>query len=129
MVPSIWPGDTLIVTKLNPCEIALGDIGLYQRDGRLFIHRVIAIDGGGIGEVVLKGDSMTEADPAIPSRDVLGRVQFIVRNGQKVEPRRVLHPGHRAIATLVQRSSIGTRIVFKMRQAYLTLNSLSNRID
>ena len=59
MPPSIWPGDTSRVIAYRP-----GDVVLYSRNGRLFVHRVVEMSGGA---VVTRGDSMLDADPPVAS--------------------------------------------------------------
>jgi hypothetical protein len=46
----------------------------------------------------------------VPSRDLLGRVAYIVRDGKLIEPKKSLGLPQRAIATLVQRSEIAARV-------------------
>jgi hypothetical protein len=54
---------------------------------------------------------MALPDPPVEGKEVLGKVAFIVRNGQSVEPRRKLRIAERALATLVRRSDTAARIV------------------
>ena len=53
-----------------------GDVVLFSRKGRLFVHRVVEMSGGA---VVTRGDSMLDADPPVAVSDVLGRVESIER--------------------------------------------------
>lgn len=71
---SMWPllldGDELEVHPLVGPP-ALGDIVLFELNGRLVLHRVVAVDGA---EVVLKGDALTAPDGRFPITAVLGRL-------------------------------------------------------
>ena len=58
-----------------------GDVVLYSRKGRLFVHRLVEMSGGA---VVTRGDSMLDADPPVAAGDVLGRVESIERGGPRV---------------------------------------------
>ena len=58
-----------------------GDVVLFSRKGRLFVHRVVELSGGA---VVTRGDSMLDADPPVAVSDVLGRVEAIERGGSRV---------------------------------------------
>lgn len=121
MIPTIWPGDVLIIRKYDRLEIHAGDIVLYRREGRLFVHRVIAANGDGHQFVVTRGDSMPESDPPLPGRDLLGKVDCVVRNGRRLAPANTVPLPHRAVAALVQSSDIGARTVFGVRHLYQSL--------
>ena len=40
MLPTLWPGDLLTVQSRRAEDIEPGEIVLYMRGGRFFIHRV-----------------------------------------------------------------------------------------
>jgi signal peptidase I len=124
MIPTIWPGDTLIISRLNHVDIQPGEIVLYRRNQRIFVHRVAAnYSGAATQEVVTQGDCMPQADPPVPSRDILGRLDFIVRNGQQIVPARRLTRPQRVVAALVQSSEMGARTVFGVHRLYRNLRS------
>jgi len=52
MLPSIWPGDIACVSRV--VAYRPGDVVLFSRKGRLFVHRVVEMSGGA---VVTRGDS------------------------------------------------------------------------
>ena len=62
MPPSIWPGDIASVSRV--VAYRPGDVLLFSRNGRLFVHRVVEMSGGA---VVTRGDSMLDADPPVAS--------------------------------------------------------------
>src|SRR5258708_23127866 len=78
MLPTIWPGDIACVSRV--VAYRPGDVVLFSRNGRLFIHRVVEMSGGA---VVTRGDSMLDADPPVAVSDVLGRVESIERGGAR----------------------------------------------
>src|ERR1700758_403813 len=41
MLPAVWPGDTLFVERTTRESVEEGDIVLYERDRRFFVHRVV----------------------------------------------------------------------------------------
>jgi len=84
MLPTILPGDSLLIEKATLKEVATGDIVLYSRGDSLFIHRLIQLDRDGAG-FVTRGDSMASPDPAGP-KDLLGKVVAIERNGRSHQP-------------------------------------------
>ena len=45
MLPAIFPGDTLVIERANGESLGKGDIVLFHRDRRLFVHRVSGTSG------------------------------------------------------------------------------------
>jgi hypothetical protein len=107
MLPTIWPGDTLIIEHTEGAIIP-GDIVLFQRERRFFAHRVVEAGQG--SPTVTRGDSMPKCDGPVPARDLLGKVRFIVRNGKLIEPAKSLGLPERAAAALLQRSERAARV-------------------
>jgi signal peptidase len=111
MLPSVFPGDILIVERAQAASTREGDIVLVGREGRLFAHRLMGKQGGRPSNILTRGDSMATADAPVDEEQLLGRVSFIVRNGKCIEPRRTLRISERAVAALVQRSDVAARVV------------------
>jgi signal peptidase I len=110
MLPSIWPGDTVIIEGANASSVSEGDVVLFGREKRLFVHRVIRK----VAEksvLLTQGDAMNIPDSPVDENEFLGRVTFIVRNGRLLRPRTKLRIRDRAIATLVRHSETGARAV------------------
>ncbi len=42
MLPTVWPGDLLTIQSHRPDQAEPGEIVLYMRRGRFFIHRVVS---------------------------------------------------------------------------------------
>lgn len=120
MLPTIWPGDTLAINATGQEEIAPGDIALFKRSGRMFVHRVLGMHGR---QIVTRGDAMAHADSPVANRDLLGKVQFIVRNGKRIDPARNLNFVARVVAGFVRRSEVAARIVIKMRGVFQSLQA------
>ena len=60
--PTLWPGDLLTVETTTFEQVQIGDIVLYQRSGRFFIHRVLrksSATGSDRHSLVTRGDSMS----------------------------------------------------------------------
>ena len=111
MLPSVMPGDTLVIERTSGNAVSEGDIVLYGRDRRLFVHRVVAKGSLNDQTIVTRGDSMPHPDPPVSEQDVLGRVAFILRDGKCVEPMRTLRLPERALAALLRRSTFAARVV------------------
>jgi signal peptidase I len=82
MLPTLRPGDTVSIESKGLTALKLGDIVLYERCGRFFLHRLVALPAERFpGRLVTRGDSMPQADPAVRVESVLG-VLATVRRGE-----------------------------------------------
>jgi signal peptidase I len=80
MVPSILPGDLISVQRAGMSEISSGEIVLYSRDGRLFVHRAVACTNCPEQPLLItRGDRHDHNDPPVYSAELLGRVTSIQR--------------------------------------------------
>jgi len=78
MSPFIQNGDVLEVVPVKG-KINLGDIVLYcSSHGNPIVHRVIR---RGKESVTTKGDSVSSSDQPLLSKQVLGRVMIVEKNG------------------------------------------------
>lgn len=84
MLPVICPGDEIIVRRASLANIHVGDVVLFRRDGRWFVHRVRQIRAA-MPEpyLITQGDALTCTDGEVGTNELLGRVETVVRNGQK----------------------------------------------
>ena len=110
MLPTVRPGDTLIVERVDRSVLIQGDIILVSRDRRLFAHRLLSKDVETAG-FLTRGDAMTSADPPVGDNQVLGRISFILRKGRCIEPSRTLSLPNRMVAKLARRSEMAARII------------------
>ncbi len=90
MVPSVLPGDLISVQRAGLFEIASGEIVLYSREGRLFVHRVVGCTNSSEQPLLItRGDRLDHNDPPVSSAELLGRVTSIERSdgrgGRQVE--------------------------------------------
>jgi signal peptidase I len=91
MVPSILPGDLVSIHRAGLDEISPGEVVLFFKKGRLFVHRVVdrkaetRSDGPGEARLITRGDRLRQDDPPVSSAELLGRVVLIERNNRKVE--------------------------------------------
>jgi signal peptidase I len=112
MLPAIFPGDTLVIEPATSESVGKGDIVLFQRDQRLFAHRVSGKSGSASGfQIVTQGDGMANPDPPVSSSQLLGKVSFVVRDGRCLELAKTPRFSMRAVAVLVRRSSWAARVV------------------
>jgi hypothetical protein len=91
MVPAILPGDLVSIHRACLQDISLGEVVLFLREGRLFVHRVvgrkIAVNASDPDEPLLitRGDRLRHPDPAVSAPELLGRVVSIERDRREVK--------------------------------------------
>ncbi len=91
MLPSVWPEDIVSVEGRAVGAVACGDIVLYEADNSFFVHRAVGKSGDkNQVQWITRGDSMPQADPAVPESHVLGRISSISRGGRIIIPKRRL---------------------------------------
>lgn len=115
MLPSLWPGDLLLIHREDFGRISTGDIVLFTRGGRLFAHRVVSSAGQRGGEqLVTRGDALRAPDPPVTSAELLGRVCLIVRAGKWTAPRAGLSLCGFLLAALMSRSARVTGLLLRL---------------
>ena len=109
MLPSLFPGDLLTFRRCAPSEIVVGDIVLFLREGRCFVHRVaerMAVDGD--SRLRTRGDALAACDAPVGENEVLGRLARVERRGRRLPPPR-LGPVRSLLAGLVRHSPWAAR--------------------
>jgi signal peptidase I len=110
MVPAILPGDLISIQRAGLAEISSGQIVLYSKKDRLFIHRVVRHSvisiSGNVNEpcLITRGDRLLQDDPPVTSSELLGRVVFIERGKIQFKPE-AQPSGCRSLFARVLRSS------------------------
>jgi Peptidase S24-like len=116
MLPSVWPGDLLLIRRQEIEEIYPGDLVLFARHGRLIAHRVVfKTDALETPSLITRGDALQSQDSPISPTELLGRVSGILRAGDWIEPRRRVCFSARIIAILVSRSERAAGILSRLR--------------
>jgi len=110
MLPALWPGDLVVIRSAALAELSRGDLVLFLRQGRFFVHRVLAVSASGL---LTRGDALAAADPPVSSQELLGRVVSVWRDGRLLPP---LPPGRlaRALACMVRRSTRIHNLVMRL---------------
>jgi len=118
MLPTVWPGDTLVIERIQqPGAVSEGDIAMFSNGRRFVAHRVVAKgNGSGASMVQTQGDAVPHPDSPITRGDLLGKVAFILRNGTCITPRKTLGFSERALAALFRRSEIVARLAVGVRR-------------
>jgi signal peptidase I len=94
MVPALLPGDLISIQRADISEIAVGEVVMYARDARIFVHRVVDRKCGTNGTfLVTRGDRLGYDDSPVCSVELLGRASALERNGRVTAiPRLTEHP-------------------------------------
>lgn len=114
MVPTLWPGDVLVIEALHSSTICLGDIVLFARHQRFIAHRVVETSWSG-RDIETRGDAMRQMDAPVSNRELLGRVVSIERNGKIIKPNRELNATSRSVAALVRHAPVVARVAVAMQ--------------
>lgn len=104
MLPVLWPGDRVEIASCPLADLRPGQIVLALRDGRLFLHRLVATRPDGF---LLRGDSMPGADPLFPPEALLGRLVHGTKPGSVL---------FRAVGMLLCYCSVARRLALKLHQ-------------
>jgi len=116
MLPSIWPGDHVIIERVSR-PVSAGSVVAYLRNGRLFIHRVFRVSRDS-NELLTQGDRLPAPDAPINAGDLLGVVTGLSRGGAPAAmPARLLWRAHllRAISRV---SDTPAFAIVKLRRWY-----------
>jgi len=110
MLPTIWPGDTLVIEPATSSGVVEGDIVLFDSGRRFVAHRVVSSGAvPGDAKVQTQGDAVPRPDAPV-SGNLLGKVSYVVRNGKRIEPSRSLRRSERAFAALFRKSKFAARV-------------------
>ncbi|MDB9823271.1 nucleotidyltransferase family protein [Deltaproteobacteria bacterium] len=81
MHPFLKPGDQIVVNRVSPESLQVGDIVVVPLKGRFVAHRLVKMLPG--DRCVLKGDSMLKSDPEkFKLSAISGRVSAIIRGNR-----------------------------------------------
>ena len=112
MLPAVWPGDVLSVSRRSAAQALPGDIILFARQGRLFAHRVVERTiHQGAAYWITRGDRLDHHDPQVSSRELLGRITSIQRGHRRIVPR--LSFWGRIASWILRRSEFCTRLLLR----------------
>ncbi|MFZ3200767.1 MAG: S24 family peptidase [Candidatus Acidiferrales bacterium] len=86
MVPTIFPGDILIIRHETARSARCGDVVLLMREGQFCAHRLVEkSEERGRFSLVTRGDAHTKNDPPLAENELLGCVAAVVRGGRRIE--------------------------------------------
>lgn len=112
MTPELWPGDLLRAQRCAISDVARGEIVVFEQEGRLIAHRVIAHAECGL---LTRGDAAAHADPVVTPDRFLGVVDAGLRNGRGFRPRQRPPVHRRALAALLRRWPLLSKLAQRLR--------------
>jgi signal peptidase I len=109
MLPVICPGDLITVQRCNPRELQPGEVILFERNGGIAAHRILEVSDK---VIVTRGDALPSNDAPISHGEVVGRIEFVRRDGRPV----CLHPSawQQIVGAILQRSERCTRVFLRL---------------
>jgi signal peptidase I len=125
MAPAMLPGDLVSVRRAAPDEISAGEVVLFLQNGRLFVHRVVSrnvVSAAGNTEepcLITRGDRLRHDDPAVSSKELLGRVVSIERDNRNIEL--APHGSNSLFARLLRASDRATYLHLRLSACWRTL--------
>lgn len=89
MIPWIRSGDLVFIEKSDFASLSAGDIILFERGGRFFVHRIVghaeALPAGKSAPLLItKGDALDGEDAPVSAVEFLGRVTRIYRGSHHI---------------------------------------------
>jgi len=121
MLPTIWSGDTLVVERISPDQVHVGDVVLVGREGRLCAHRVVSTaEGAGNQHWITQGDAMSSPDRPVIESELLGRVAYLIRAGKCIAVPAELSMVEALIAKIVRRSFPAARALVYLHRVFQT---------
>jgi signal peptidase I len=121
MLPSVWPGETLVVERVRPDQVRIGDVVVVGREGGLCAHRVIGTENTPENrQWITQGDAMAAPDRPVAGSDLLGRVAYLIRAGKLVAVPAELSVVERLTAKIVRRSVSAARALVYLHRMVQT---------
>jgi len=90
MTPWIRSGDLVFIKRFDFERVSLGDVVLFERDGRFFAHRMIGRAQGirageKVARLITKGDALDGLDAPVSQDEFLGRATRIHRGRRHID--------------------------------------------
>jgi hypothetical protein len=122
MLPAIWPGDVLTVSRVSPTLIEPDQVVLYRHNGKFTAHRVVQVAHD---HFLTRGDCVPSLDPPVTFSAMVGQVIAVSRNGRavKFQP----SPWQRTAAWFLRHSELSIRLLLHFRAALRHLTEIPEK--
>jgi hypothetical protein len=122
MVPSIWPGDILVVRRGTPQGARSGEVVLFFREGHFYAHRLVSkAEERELLRLIARGDALSRNDPSYAESEMLGHVAAVIRGRKQIELARHPAAGQRLLRWIVQRSGSSVRWLLRWHSLRMRL--------
>lgn len=129
MAPAMLPGDLVTIRRSALEEISAGEVVLFLKDGRFFVHRVVghkaiipAMNDSEEAYLITRGDRLRHNDPPVSTHELLGRVVCLERGDRRIHLRPRESGG--AFARLLRTSDRATYLYVRVLAGWRSLFSL-----
>jgi signal peptidase I len=117
MFPWVRPGDQVFIRRYDISQITAGNVILYERANRLFVHRVVRRItrpslAGNVSLLVVKGDAFDRPDAPVSASEFLGRAIRIHRGKRHIDLESF---SQTVVGKFVAKASGWTRFVYGLR--------------
>ena len=128
MLPWMRTGDISRVRRTSVENVRCGDLVLFQRHNRLFVHRIVAERTTlGVRQVSAKGDAHPKPDGWLEMDELLGRVECIYRRGRRIH---LETPSQVALGRVIAQLSLWSRLWYPAaRFAAVTSRPMRRRVS
>ena len=106
MFPCLRPGDLLEIRGPTGV-IQTGEVVVFERCGRLVVHRVHRVVNRNGDLLITRGDRLRYPDAPVSAAAILGCVTAIERRGRRIAPRLTLLC--RIVSSILRHTEFGTR--------------------
>jgi signal peptidase I len=108
MLPWVRPGDVVVIHSASPDTVRCGDVVLFRRGDRLYVHRIVEKRGlRRDARFLAKGDANPHADGIIGQEEILGRVVNLYRGNRLID---LDSPGQLILGLLLAQFSRRSRL-------------------
>jgi signal peptidase I len=112
MLPWVRPKDIALIRQISMENVRCGDVVLFRRESRLFVHRIVEKRGSlDASQLFSKGDAHPTSDGVVQEQELLGRVMRIYRHGQRID---LDAPRHLALGLLISQLSLHSRFWYPL---------------
>ncbi len=126
MLPWVRPGDIAMVRQISIENVRCGDIVMFRRENRLFVHRAVKKRGSPDGmELLSKGDAHPTLDGAVREQELLGRVVRIYRDCRRID---LDTPGQLALGLFISQLSLRSRFWYPLARFAAILTRPARRL-
>jgi hypothetical protein len=119
MLPVIWPGDVLLIHRVEFQDLKCGDLVLHSTSGNtLGLHRVIETQAD---TIKIRGDFFASGGDCISPDEALGRLVLIQRGSVRLVPKGELNWTQKVFRLAFRRCALLRALALKLNAVRLRL--------